>query len=62
MNKKMKQAINNSLNTLGIVSLLLLTGSVILLLGQVTYTAAFTAQLGVASAASWSFFKELFYC
>ena len=58
----MKQAINNSLNTLGIVSLLLLTGSVILLLGQVTYTAAFTAQLGVASAASWSFFKELFYC
>jgi hypothetical protein len=62
MNKKMKQAINNCLNTLGIVSLLLLTGSVLLLLGQVTHTAAFTAQLGVAGAASWSFLKELFYC
>ena len=58
----MKQAINNSLNTLGIVSLLLLTGSVILLLGQVTHAAAFTAQLGVAGAAGWSFLKELFYC
>jgi hypothetical protein len=62
MNKKMKQAINNCLNALGIVSLLLLTGSVLLLLGQVTHTAAFTAQLGVAGAAGWSFLKELFYC
>jgi hypothetical protein len=62
MSKKMKQTINNCLNTLGIVSLLLLIGSVLLLLGQVTYTAAFTAQLGVAGAAGWSFLKELFYC
>jgi len=62
MSKKMKQAINHCLNTLGVVSLLLFAVSVLLLFSQITYTAAFTAQLGVASAASWSFFKELFYC
>lgn len=62
MSKKMKQVLNNSLNTLGVISLLLLTGSVLLLLGQITHMAAFTAQLGVAGVAGWSFLKELFYC
>jgi hypothetical protein len=62
MSKKMKQTINHCLNALGIVSLLLLTGSILLLLGQITHMAAFTAQLGVAGVAGWSFFKELFYC
>jgi len=59
--KNWKQLTNKCLNTLKIVSLFLLIGSVFMLLAQITYTAAFTAQLGVAGLASWSFIKELFY-
>lgn len=61
MSKKMKQVINKTLNTLVMVSLFLLAGSVVLLLGQITHTAAYTAQLGVAGIAGWSFIKELLY-
>lgn len=61
MSKKMKQVINKTLNILVTISLFLLAGSVILLFGQITHTAAFTAQLGVAGIAGWSFVKELLY-
>lgn len=57
----MKNLINKCVNLLGFFSIFLILGSILLLLTQVTFAAAFTAQLGVASLAGWSFAKELFY-
>jgi hypothetical protein len=61
MNKKHKDLLNKSLQTLFILSTSCFLFSVLLIFNHVPHGAAFSAQAGILGVVGWSFVKELFY-